>query len=252
MPPICLHLGFADDVLSRLRHPVVDRNKGSYYLGSTVPDIRFFIGASREETHFLSLESEEGASGVKPMFESHPELVGNESLSAATRSFIAGYLSHLVTDEAWIYRIYRPFFGKSSSLEGGPMANLCDRVLQFELDRRERLNGDGMSRIRRELADSTVGLEVDFIDRPSLNKWLEFVLATTSRKHHWEDFRRFAGKYLIWVQQIAPDDLEAFFASFDERLEQVMGIVSEERLGEFREQSIADSVKVAEEYLRCE
>ena len=31
-----------------------------------------------------------------------------------------------------------------------------------------------------------------------------------------------------------------------------MGIVPEERLGEFREQSIADSIRVAEEYLRCE
>jgi hypothetical protein len=172
-------------------------------------------------------------------------------MSATTRSFIAGYLSHLVTDEAWIYQVYRPFFGESSPLGGGPMANLYDRVLQFELDRRERANGDSFSRIRRELDNSTSGIEVDFIDPASLNMWLEFVSAATDRKYHWEDFRRFAGKYLIGVRQIAVDDLEAFFASFNERLEQVMEIVPDERLREFREQSIADSVRVAEEYLRC-
>ncbi len=249
MPPICLHLGFAEEAIARLRHPVVEQNRGSYYLGSTVPDIRFFTSASREETHFLTLDREDGASGVKPMFEAHPELSENSNLSAATRSFIAGYLSHLVTDEAWIYRIYRPFFGESSSLAGEPMANLFDRVLQFELDRRERVNSSSISQIRQELIDSTSGVEVGFIDRLSLSRWREFVFMATTRGFHWDDFRRFAEKYLVWMQQIAPGELETFFASFDARLEQVIGMVPEEQLQAFREQSIADSARVAEEYL---
>lgn len=249
MPPICLHLGFAEEAIARLRHPIVDQYRGSYYLGSTAPDIRLFVSASREETHFLSLESEEGASGVKPLFESHPELRGNANLSAATRAFVAGYLSHLVTDEAWIYKIFRPFFGGLSPLGGGPMANLYDRVLQFELDQRERVNSSSMSRIRQELIDSASGVEVGFIDRPSLDRWSEFVSVVATRKSNWEDFRRFAGKHLIWMRQIAADELDSFFAAFDESLEQVMGIVPNERLGEFREQSIVDSVRVAKEYL---
>jgi hypothetical protein len=249
LPPICLHLGFAEEAIARLRHPIVDQYKGSYYLGSTAPDIRLVMSASREETHFLSLGSEEGASGVKPLFESHPELVGNANLSAATRAFVAGYLSHLVTDEAWIYQIFRPFFGELSPLGGGPMANLYDRVLQFELDQRERVNSSSMSQIREDLIDSTSGVAVSFIDSPSLDRWLEFVSTVATRKSSWEDFRRFAGKYLIWMQQIASDDLDRFFSSFDKSLEKVMEIVPDERLIEFREQSIADSVTVAREYL---
>jgi hypothetical protein len=249
LPPICLHLGFAEEAIARLRHPIVDQYKGSYYLGSTAPDIRLVVSASREDTHFLSLESEEGASGVKPLFESYPELEGNANLSAATRAFVAGYLSHLVTDEAWIYRIFRPFFGALSPLGGGPMANLYDRVLQFELDQRERANDSSMARIRQELSESTSGVEVGFIDPPSLDRWREFVSTVATRQASWEDFRRFAGKYLIWAQQIASDDLDRFFSSFDESLEQVMEIVPNERLLEFREQSIADSIRVAREYL---
>jgi hypothetical protein len=52
------------------------------------------------------------------------------------------------------------------------------------------------------------------------------------------------------MEQIAPGEVESFFGAFDSNLEQVMGIVPEERLVEFREQSIAESVRVAGEYLR--
>jgi hypothetical protein len=135
VPPICLHLGIAEEAIARLHHPIVDENRGSYYLGSTAPDIRFFIGARREETHFLPLESEEGESGARFMLQEHPELIKDAGLSPATRAFIAGYFSHLVTDEAWIYRIYRPYFGRASPVKGSTIANLLDRVLQFELYR---------------------------------------------------------------------------------------------------------------------
>ena len=249
MPPICTHLSIAAEAISKLRHPVVDANKGSYYLGSTAPDMRFFIGTSREKTHFLSLDSEDGASGVKPMFQAHPELARDAGLSDATESFIAGYFSHLVTDEAWIYQIYRPFFGKSSSLRGNPMANLLDRVLQFELDRREKLNHMSMSAIRDELNASASGICVDFIDSFSLKRWGDFVFMATTVKANWENFRHFAEKYLIWMRQIAPEELEDFFTCFDARVDQVLKMVSNESLKAFRKQSIADSVRVAKEYL---
>jgi len=249
LPPICLHLGFADEAIARLRHPVVDQNRGSYYLGSTAPDIRFFVSASREETHFLSLESAQGESGVQPMFEAHPDLLGNPGLNPPTRAFIAGYLSHLVTDEAWIYRIYRPFFGGSSRLGGDPMANLYDRVLQFELDSRERSNINGLEQIRAELADSATSVDVGFIDHLSLSRWRDFVSVAATRKFRWEDFRLFADRYLVWMQQIDPDRLHSFFSSFDQSLREVTAIVPDECIRGFREQSIADSVRVAMEYL---
>jgi hypothetical protein len=249
LPPICLHLGIAEKAMAKLDHPVLDGNRGSYYLGSTAPDIRFFISAGREETHFLSLDCEEGMSGVQPMFEAYPELFGNANLNDATRAFVAGYLSHLVTDEAWIYRIYRPYFGKSSPLGGEPMANLLDRLLQFELDRRERMDSGSMSEIRQELAGAASEITVSFLDDVNLSRWSEFVSMATTRKSHWENFRRFAEKYLIWMRQIATEEREAFFASFDARLEQVLRMVPQEQIQAFYEQSIGDSVRVAGEYL---
>ena len=249
MPPICLHLGVAGEAISRLRHPVVDNNPGSYYLGSTAPDIRFFIGVRREETHFLPLNCENGASGSELMFRAYPELIDDVNLGEATRAFIAGYLSHLVTDELWIYRIYRPFFSKSSSLEGDNTANLFDRLLQFELERRERLNGSLISSARSELLDSGPEVSVGFVDAPTLNRWREFVYIATSGELGWDDFRVFAQKYIIWMRYKPAERLESFFEAFDDRLKQVLDVVPEEQLREFREQSIESSVKLAGEYL---
>jgi hypothetical protein len=248
LPPICIHLGIAEEAIARLQHPVVERDRGSFFLGCTAPDIRFFIGATREQTHFFPLESEEHVSGAQLMFESYPELTHGAGLSDTTRSFVAGYLSHLVTDEAWIRRIYRPFFGKSSPLGGDAMANLLDRLLQFELDRRERINCTNIPAIREELIES-VGVEIGFIEEPDLRRWREFVETVSARKLTWEDFRTFAERYLGSTLRIAPEELEDFFASFEARLEEVLAMVPDETILEFREQSIADSVKVAREYL---
>jgi len=232
-----------------LHHPVVDENRGSYYLGSTAPDIRFLIGTSREATHFLSLEGAEGESGVESMLEAYPELVGGAKLNNTSKAFVAGYMSHLVTDEAWIYHIYRPFFGERSSLSRDPMANLLDRMLQFELDRRERLDNKNMPAVRAELNDSSSGVDISFISPSSLKRWSEFVFISATRKANWEDFRRFAEKYLIWMSRIAHEEQETFFSSFDERLEQVLKLVPPKELSAFREKSIAGSVRMAREYL---
>ena len=236
--------------MSLLCHPVIDEYRGSFYLGSTTPDIRFFINAEREDTHFLALDANEGESGVRHIFKSHPHLGSDANLNDATRSFIVGYLSHLVTDEAWICRIYRPFFGESSLLHDDPMASLLDRLLQFELDCRERINSSSISIIRQAIVDSAdAGVDIGFIDAQSLGKWREFVFISTTRKPNWEDFRRFAEKYLIWMRHVSSDGMADFFSSFDARLEQVLKIVPEAEIRRFREQAVADSVSVAREYL---
>jgi len=249
LPPIRFHLGIAADTITGLKNPIVDENRGSYYLGATAPDIRFFINARREETHFLPLDSEEGMSGVESMFETYPELIEDTGLTPETRAFVAGYLSHLATDEAWLFGIYRPFFSRSSLMGGKPIANLMDRLLQFELDRRERLDRQRMSEIRAELNDSTYGITVSFIDQLSLKKWREFVLSISGSEANWNDFRYFAERYLSWMKQIAIEERDAFFASLDDRLDNVLDMVSEERIRDFREQAVVDSIRVSREYL---
>jgi len=151
MPLLYLHLSLANEAAELLRHPVVDLNMGDYLVGSISPDVHYIGGVFRKETHFFDFDEQECESGTSLFFKAHPDLAGGSKLDTATKSFVAGYLSHLIADEIWIKDIYRPFFGNSSSLSGDPTANVLDRLLQFELDRRAREDKLKMTAIRDDL-----------------------------------------------------------------------------------------------------
>ena len=250
MPPVCLHLGIAKEAIERLQHPVALQNQGSYLLGSTTPDIRIITAATREETHFFDLVNDFYGSSIEGFFDKYPHLHEVAKLNSPTKAFVCGYLSHLVTDEVWICEIYRPFFGEGSALSDDPQANILDRALQFELDRRERLDQKKMSAFQALLADSDKGVETGFVDAATLRQWQEFVSTAVGREPGWDRFPIFAQRFLLAQQKVDPEQLEVFLASLRSKLEEILEHVSARQLDAFREKSIAESVRVAGEYLR--
>lgn len=248
MPPICFHLGIAREAAAQLKHPVVEQNRGSYFLGATAPDIRFATGARRDETHFTSLGSDDRESGARELFKAYPGLAGANNLNGSTRAFVAGYLSHLTTDEVWIHEIYRPFFGKKSARGGDVMANLLDRALQFELDRRERANTEMMAAIRADLSRADSGVNIGFIAAADLKNWRDFVIMNTTRDIG-SRFRVFAEQYLR-MQKVKPDIASSLLTSLDDKMKAALETVSEEQLQGFRRHCVAGSVDAAREYLK--
>lgn len=249
MPPLCLHLGIAKEAAELLHHSIIDQNLGSYLVGATLPDVHLIIGASREETHFFDLEKECLESGATLIFEAYPNLAKGSKLDAKTRSFVSGYLSHLVSDEIWIVDIYRPFFSSSSPLSGDPMANMLDRVLQFELDRREREDKRRMEEIRGQIYDWEPRVDIGFIDGPTLREWRDFICTAATREPTWAFFRFFAQRFSLPRQKIDAEQLEQFLSSMPARLEWAIKYVTQERLTAFREKAISESVAIAKEYL---
>jgi hypothetical protein len=249
MPPLCFHLAIAKEAAELLHNPIIDRNLGNYLVGATLPDVHLIIGVSREETHFFDLEQEAGESGVRLIFKAHPNLAKGSKLDEKTKSLIAGYLSHLIADEVWIRDIYRPFFGSSSPLGGDPMANMLDRLLQYELDRREREDERKMEGIRALLCDWEPGGGVDFIDASTLAEWREFVSTATTRQPTWDLFPFFARRFLLPRFKVDPEQLEQFLSSMPSKLEWALHYVTPQRLTAFREKAISESVAVVKEYL---
>ena len=249
MPPVCLHLGIAKEAIERLQHPIALQNQGSYLLGSTTPDMRIITSATREETHFFDLTCDSYGSSIEGFFDRYPHLCEVAKLNSPTKAFVCGYLSHLVTDEVWICEIYRPFFGESSALAGDPLANVLDRALQFELDCRERADQRKVLEFQALLAGSDSGVNVGFIDAATLRQWREFVSTAVGREPSWERFPIFAQRFLIAEQKVDPEQLEVFLASVRSKLDDIIEHVSAQQLAVFRERSIADSVRVAGEYL---
>ena len=99
MPNLPMHIYLANEVAEQLDWGSVYDHIGSFYLGSTSPDIRAMTKWPREQTHFAPLSVQEVGTGTRTMFEKYPELLDEGSLSPATRSFLLGYICHLASDE---------------------------------------------------------------------------------------------------------------------------------------------------------
>src|SRR3990170_4100208 len=173
MPPIFLHMAMARDVQVATGAALVGEQPGPFFLGATTPDIRVITRWDRQRTHFFDLSNFEEQSGVVGILGECPDLASPGNLDESTVAFIAGYISHLEMDEAWIIDVYRPCFGERSPLKGDLLANLLDRVLQHELDCREMADRAAAEEVQRDLLASAVEVAVGFIDRDTLLQWRE-------------------------------------------------------------------------------
>ena len=176
--------------------PILDGDSGAFLLGSTTPDIRVITHWERERTHFFDLRSEEHQDSVRGFFEAHPQLRDAGTLTPETRAWASGFIAHLVMDQTYITDIYRPYFGHGSSLGGHQRANLLDRILQYELDRRERDDANAMAGIRAALYGSALNVECGFIDRPTLEQWRDVAASVTEHAPDWERFAYIASRHL--------------------------------------------------------
>lgn len=190
MPSLGSHLASAYGLADRLGHPYIDADRGSYYLGSTAPDIRVLLRVDRRLTHFFELDDFERQDSVARMFEEHPQLRDAASLNESTRAFIAGYVTHLLMDEHYIQSVYRRFFGERSTLGGDLHANLLDRALQYEMNRRELEDDAALAEIRTAIDATEAAISVGFIESQLWPEWRDFTRGITYQRPDWERFPR--------------------------------------------------------------
>ncbi|MBI2918326.1 MAG: zinc dependent phospholipase C family protein [Chloroflexi bacterium] len=248
MPPIVLHLGVARDVARALPElDVLQRHAGSFYLGSTAPDIRLLTGTAREETHFYDLGRLKGESGTVALFRAHPNLAPGTGLDDASRAFVAGYLSHLHTDEVWISEVWQPYFGASKE-DSSAITQMLDRALQYELDLRER-EPSTMEAVRSALGSDSATPAVPFLDSESLARWREFVASATRRERSWEQFSQYAREFLVAQGKVTKEAVDAFLGDFAVMRQRILDYVPDPELRRFRQESVERSIVAARKYL---
>ena len=135
MPNLPTHIRLATAAAARLRHPDVESQRGYFALGATAPDIRALTKRARSEYHFVELDFETIGTGVKTMFAAYPELMNAAEHDGPTRAFMAGYITHLMADESYITRMFRPYFGVDGVFEDKELAKVLDRAMQLDFDR---------------------------------------------------------------------------------------------------------------------
>ena len=74
MPSLGSHLVRARVLADQLALPEINADRGSYYLGSTAPDIRVITRLDRRVTHFFELDKLSPQDSVARMFEANPQL----------------------------------------------------------------------------------------------------------------------------------------------------------------------------------
>jgi hypothetical protein len=120
MPTPFTHLQITQKLLTDTSLPEATRTQIQAYLpafqlGSIVADARVASGIGREVTHFYSYDTPITDHPWRVMLKAHPTL--QQSQSEAHRMFIAGYVAHLATDEAWALKMVRPNFAERDWVE---------------------------------------------------------------------------------------------------------------------------------------
>lgn len=249
MPPLGLHMTAARDLANELASPIVDAERGAFYLGSTTPDIRVLTRCDRADTHFFDLDDFEDQDGVHRLLEREPALREPAALNAQTAAFVAGYISHLVLDEDYITRIYRPLFGERSPLKEEALAGVMDKALQYDVDMAERQDASRVDEIRLALAEAAVEVEVGFIGRDTLLQWRDVTLDVFSQPPSVERFARFINRRL---NHIDPDDEQRMAQFVDEvpaLLRRTWEHVGEERVREYLHDTRSRALRAMKEYL---
>ena len=247
MPNLPTHIQLAISAADRMRHTDLDSNLGYFYLGSTSPDIRALTKRARSEYHFVELDFETIGTGVNAMFAAHPELMEAAEHDGPMRAFIAGYIAHLMADESYIVKMFRPYFGKPGSFETDAMAKVWDRALQLDFDRT----------VWDEVKDSVKGVDADpanvhieFLPQEDLEQWKEWVARVMSGGFSWERLRFMARRISAGDESHpAYAYAERFIHSVDESLDALYDHVPRSHVTEFRDEAVETIVASLRDYL---
>ena len=249
MPPLVTHMMSARRAAAALGDPTLAARAGEYLLGATTPDIRVLTRWERERTHFFNLDADGHQDCVRDFFAQHPHLQDAGAVTPETRVWVCGYVTHLLMDQEYIIQVYRPHFGLRSPLGGSERANLLDRVLQYELDRREREDRTAMTDVRDALFASAVDVEAGFIDRPTLEKWRDVSASVTEHAPDWERFTYIASRHLRRAGVETEADYRAFLEQIPELLDQTLASVSLAEMEAFFQRVEERCLQVMREYL---
>ena len=242
MPTPFVHLALALEVAQRLRAEGVQVGLPAFLFGSVAPDTAHQVGLPREVTHFWTTADD--VSGTLHLLARHPSLEAGR-LTPDERDFMAGYLSHLVTDEQWTFCLWRPYFGRHSPFGGSPEGAALQSAYRDVLDAEAAAASPGSAELADELeAAEAVRLRerlLPFLPPEALHRGRRAVIDQCrltpgeARARYWHTLRGRQG-------EPAPP-------SSSEQQARATAYVRHESLEEFRTRSTEEGVIVVRDYL---
>ena len=247
MPNLTVHIQIAVEAADRVGASELRSDLGCFCLGSTSPDIRAITKRARSEYHFVELDFKTIGEGVNGMFAAYPDLMDAAEHDGATRAFVAGYITHLLTDETYIVRMFRPYFGETGVFEDPTLAKVFDRALQLDLDR--QVWGD----VQNTMADVEIipsSVSVGFLPQSDLAAWTKWVHRVVEGGFSWERLR-FMARRISAGDEDSPAYVHAerFLDSVPESLKNLYDLVPKSRIDDFKSEVTETVAAGLREYL---
>ena len=183
MPNLPTHIHFSFESLGKYNDLDLSKNLDVYLLGSTAPDIRVITKQDRSFYHFVKLDFDGVGDGIRNMQSFHPQLNYLKEKDSHTRSFMAGYASHLILDETWITTMFRPFFSDVNLFGGRNQGLILDRALQMQLDK------SYWKTLEQNLAhveSCEIEVDVEFLREEPLKEWQKWISTLLNREFSWD------------------------------------------------------------------
>lgn len=134
-----VHRLMADASLPDPDRQMLQRQWGSFLLGSIAPDARVSSGLNRADTHFFEYRPVIDPPPAAVMLRHYPEL-RRESINgdAARAAFVAGYAGHLAMDEIWCTDLLFPQLILAEDWGTPTERNIMLHMLLGYMDHRDR------------------------------------------------------------------------------------------------------------------
>ena len=252
MPNLPMHIYLAHQVAEQLDLGYVYDHIGSFYLGSTSPDIRAMTKWPREQTHFAPLSVREVGTGARTMFQNYPKLMEESSRSQATRTFLLGYVCHLAADEVWITTVYRPNFDTTSEstriTNDQVQADLWDRAIQLDMDRLSLPDVRGPMNAGHAVSCGDTDVSVAFLEDGLLSQWKERVSGFVGREFEWSRLK-FALNRMYRENDDVQMTVDRFLERIPHSLEEVYEKIPEAKVENYRREAVAATVANVREFL---
>lgn len=247
MPNLATHIKFAND-LNKSGNLISNNDKGIYLLGSTTPDIRMLTKESREKYHFVSLNFDNIGDGINNMMQQYP-LLQDVPQTNQLKPFLAGYFTHLILDETWITKIFRPLFGRESNFKNNIYGRIFDRAIQLKLEDEARFLFPPLLELIR---NSNIITNIPFIDSIILKQWQSWVVNFLDRPFTW-DRLNFMAKRVASNQEIneSLSISKKILDNMPNSIKELELIVSPKKILEFKKDSLKIGTSLIKEFLKC-
>lgn len=251
MPNLPTHIYFALTALDSIKVDFLDEHIEAYMLGSTSPDIRAITKKNRSVYHFVELDFKSVGEGISNLKSQYPKWKNLSTCDDETKAFMMGYVSHLVLDETYITKVFRPYFMNNDIFPIIPERLIWDRVFQLFLD--IKYWDDKLKVNSSLLADYSVNIDVDFMVNEPVEEWKDLMLKLVSNSvFNWDRLismsKRIARRDNINEYDLAKVT-ERFLVNPEEGINNIMEKLPDNLVSDFENNSNENIVLFVNEFI---